>query len=45
MRRAPAIFCGEKRMKKELIFIDEDFTSINFSGTLPIYISQKEIFL
>ncbi len=24
MRRAPVIFCGGKRMKKELIFIDEE---------------------
>ena len=24
MSRAPVIFCGGKRMKKELIFIDEE---------------------
>ena len=39
------LYFAGKKMKKELIFIDEDPTSINFSGTLPIYISQKEIFL
>jgi hypothetical protein len=34
MRRAPVIFCGGKRMKRELIFIDEETLTPEESETI-----------